>query len=89
MPGHVKGSEAAQKTLGGVNSAVQGLAELRNQLGRGHGRTSASPALERHARLAFNTAVALTSSTTRCRTATKSRRPAGSPSPATTSGSSL
>jgi len=39
---------------------VHGLAELRNQLGRGHGRTTASPALERHARLAFNTAVALT-----------------------------
>lgn len=60
VPGHVKGSEAAQKTLGGMNSAIQGLAELRNQLGRGHGRTTASPALERHARLAFNTAVALT-----------------------------
>lgn len=59
VPGHVKGSEAAAKTLGGLNSSVQGLAELRNQLGRGHGRTSASPALERHARLAFNTAVAI------------------------------
>jgi AbiJ N-terminal domain 3/Abortive infection C-terminus len=60
VPGHVKGSEAAAKTLGGLNSSVQGLAELRNQLGRGHGRTTASPALERHARLAFNTAVTLT-----------------------------
>lgn len=60
VPGSAKGSEAAYKTLGGLNSAVHGLAELRNQLGRGHGRTTASPALERHARLAFNTAVALT-----------------------------
>jgi hypothetical protein len=39
---------------------VFGLAELRNTLGRGHGRTTPSPALERHARLAFNAAVALT-----------------------------
>lgn len=60
VPDHVKGSEAAAKTLGGLNSSVQGLSELRNQLGRGHGRTTASPALERHARLAFNTAVTLT-----------------------------
>lgn len=60
VPGHAKGSEAAHKTLGALNSAVFGLAELRNQLGRGHGRTAPSPALERHARLAFNTAVALT-----------------------------
>lgn len=60
VPGHTKGSEAAHRTLGALNSAVFGLAELRNQLGRGHGRTTVSPALERHARLAFNTAVALT-----------------------------
>lgn len=59
VPGHAKGSQAAQKTLGALNSVVFGLAELRNQLGRGHGRTSASPALERHARLAFNASVAL------------------------------
>jgi len=60
VPDSVKGSEAAQKTLGALNTAVFGLAELRNQIGRGHGRTTASPALERHARLAFNTAVTLT-----------------------------
>lgn len=60
VSGHVKGSEAAAKTLGGLSSSVQGLSELRNQLGRGHGRTTPSPALERHARLAFNTSVALT-----------------------------
>ncbi|MEP7194324.1 MAG: abortive infection family protein [Actinomycetota bacterium] len=60
VPGSAKGSEAAKKTLGALNTAVFGLAELRNTLGRGHGRTTVSPALERHARLAFNTAVALT-----------------------------
>ncbi|MDO8733237.1 MAG: abortive infection family protein [Actinomycetota bacterium] len=60
VPSTVKGSEAAQKTLGALNTVVTGLAELRNQIGRGHGRTEASPALERHARLAFNAAVALT-----------------------------
>lgn len=60
VPDSVKGSEAAHKVLGALNTAVFGLAELRNQIGRGHGRTTASPALERHARLAFNTAVTLT-----------------------------
>jgi hypothetical protein len=60
VPDSVKGSEAAHKVLGALSTAVFGLAELRNQIGRGHGRTTASPALERHARLAFNSAVTLT-----------------------------
>lgn len=60
VPASVKGSEAAHKVLTALNSTVFGLAELRNQLGRGHGRSTASPALERHARLAFNAAVTLT-----------------------------
>lgn len=60
VPDSAKGSEAAKKTLSALNTTVFGLAELRNSLGRGHGRTSPSPALERHARLAFNAAVALT-----------------------------
>lgn len=55
-----KGSEAAHKVLNALNTTVYGLAELRNRIGRGHGRSAASPALERHARLAFNTAVTLT-----------------------------
>ena len=37
-------------------TAVQSMAELRNQLGLGHDKTSNSPALERHARLSFNAA---------------------------------
>ena len=60
VPQSAKGSEAAYKVLTALNTTVFGLAELRNQLGRGHGRSTASPALERHARLAFNTAVTLT-----------------------------
>jgi hypothetical protein len=60
VPDSTKGSEAAKKTLGALNTIVFGLAELRNTLGRGHGRTTPSPALERHARLAFNAGVALT-----------------------------
>lgn len=60
VPDSTKGSEAAHKILGALTTTVYGLAELRNQIGRGHGRSSASPALGRHARLAFNTAVSLT-----------------------------
>lgn len=60
VPASVKGSEAAHKILNSLNAAVVGLAELRNQIGRGHGRPTASPALQRHARLAFNAAVTLT-----------------------------
>jgi hypothetical protein len=60
VPDSAKGSEAAHRILASLTTTVYGLAELRNQIGRGHGRSTPSPALERHARLAFNTAVALT-----------------------------
>ncbi len=60
VPGNAPGSEAVHKILGSLGQVVSGMAELRNQFGRGHGRTTASSALERHARLAFNAAVALT-----------------------------
>lgn len=51
-----KGSAAAQRVLQNLMTAVQGLAELRNELGLGHGRTTPRPALARHARLAANAA---------------------------------
>ena len=51
VPGNRKGSQAAQRVLQNLASAVQSMAELRNELGLGHGRTSNSEALERHARL--------------------------------------
>lgn len=59
VPESAKGSAAAKKTLSGLSTMVHGLAELRNAIGRGHGRPAPSPALERHARLAFNCAVAV------------------------------
>ncbi len=54
VPDSAKGSKAAQRVLQNLATAVQSLTELRNELGLGHGKTRPSPALERHARLAFN-----------------------------------
>lgn len=59
VPDSVKGSQAAQKTLRTLVTTIQSLAELRNELGLGHGRAKRSPALSRHGRLAFNAAVAV------------------------------
>ncbi len=59
VPDSVKGSQAAQGALRALVTTVQRLAELRNELGLGHGRNRASPALTRHARLAFNTSSAV------------------------------
>ena len=56
VPDSAKGSQAAQRVLQNLATSVQGLAELRNELGLGHGRTTPSPALARHARLAANCA---------------------------------
>ena len=59
VPDSAKGSQAAQRAARALASAVQSLAELRNELGLGHGRNVASKALTRHARLAFNSASAV------------------------------
>jgi hypothetical protein len=59
VPDNKRGSEAAQGVLRSLVTAVQRLAELRNELGLGHGRTQASQALTRHARLAFNSGSAV------------------------------
>jgi Abortive infection C-terminus len=56
VPSSAKGSAAAHRVLQNLTTAVQSLAELRNELGLGHGRTAPSPALARHARLAANAA---------------------------------
>ena len=56
VPDSAKGSAAAQRILQNLSTAVQSLAELRNELGVGHGRTKLSPAFARHARLAANAA---------------------------------
>lgn len=52
VPSSRRGSEAAQRVLRSMVATVNALAEMRNQLGLGHGRPSVSTALARHARLA-------------------------------------
>lgn len=54
-----KGSKAAVRALRALITTIQALTELRNELGLGHGRVRPSPALTRHARLAFNASVAV------------------------------
>jgi AbiJ N-terminal domain 3/Abortive infection C-terminus len=49
----------AQGALRSLTTTVQRLAELRHELGLGHGRNQSSKALTRHARLAFNSASAI------------------------------
>lgn len=56
VPGDRRGAQAAQRTLRALVPLVQALAELRNELGLGHGRSGPSIAPARHARLAFNAA---------------------------------
>lgn len=59
VPASAKGSAAAHRVLQNLATSVQGLAELRNELGLGHSRTAPSAALARHARLAANSARAV------------------------------
>ena len=56
IPNSAKGSESAKKILQNLSTTVQSLAELRNELGLGHGKTRRSTAEARHGRLAFNAA---------------------------------
>lgn len=60
IPDNAKASDTVKKILRTLTTTVQSLAELRNQLGLGHGRTAPSPALARHARLALNSTVTIT-----------------------------
>jgi hypothetical protein len=59
VPDSAKGSQAAQRALRALATTVQSLAELRNELGLGHGRNRASAAVTRHARLTFTAASAV------------------------------
>jgi hypothetical protein len=61
VPDSAKGSKASQTILTNLTTAVQNLAELRNELGLGHGRTAPSKALTRHARLAGDSAQTIAS----------------------------
>ena len=60
VPEHVPGSQASQRALRSLVGVVQGLAELRNQIGLGHGQPTLSLALARHARLSGTAARAVT-----------------------------
>ena len=60
VPDDAKASQTVRMILRTLTTTVRGLAELRNQLGLGHGRSRPSPALTRHARLALNSTVAVT-----------------------------
>ena len=54
-----KGAEAIRRILGNFAQVTQGLAELRNLYGSGHGRNSSHRGLQpRHARLAVSAAAA-------------------------------
>jgi hypothetical protein len=55
-----KGAESIKKILGGLTTIVQGLAELRNEYGTGHGKNASFKGLQpRHAKLAANAASAV------------------------------
>lgn len=51
--------KAAKQVLQGLQSVAEGLGELRTRVGRGHGRTSTSPARQRHAELGTSAAATL------------------------------
>lgn len=59
VPGNKPASKSAAQTLRALVTTIQSLAEMRNRLGLGHGRSERSVALTRHARLTLNTAVAV------------------------------
>ena len=60
VPNDIKGCQAVKRVLGSLANIVQGLAELRNLYGTGHGRgPDHKDPWERHARLCVNAAAAL------------------------------
>jgi hypothetical protein len=62
VPSAAKGSEVIRRLLSNLGSVAQGLGELRNLYGTGHGRTGAAKGLSaRHARLAVGSAATLAS----------------------------
>jgi len=61
IPNATKGAEAIKRILSSLGTVAQGLTELRNLYGTGHGRSGKAKGLtSRHARLAVGVASALT-----------------------------
>ena len=60
IPDHAKGSEVIRRMLSSLNQVSQGIAELRNLYGTGHGRDGRFIGLKpRHAKLAVGAAATL------------------------------
>ncbi len=60
VPNAAKGAEAIKRVLSNLGAVAQGLAELRNLYGTGHGKAGATRGLSaRHARLAVGSAATL------------------------------
>lgn len=60
VPNSAKGAESIRRLLGSLGSVAQGLAELRNLYGTGHGKGGSARGLSpRHARLAVGAAATL------------------------------
>jgi hypothetical protein len=60
IPSSAKGAETMRRLLGNLATVAQGLAELRNLYGTGHGKLGATqPIRPRHARLAVGAAATL------------------------------
>lgn len=57
--GDDEAKQASRKVLSGLARIADGLGELRTRVGRGHGRTTSSPARQRHAELATGSAATL------------------------------
>ena len=56
----IKGSKSIKQILGNLKAIAQGVAELRNQYGSGHGKSSSYTGLEsRHASLAVGSSITL------------------------------
>lgn len=59
VPDSSPASKTSQQILRTLVTTVQSLSELRNELGIGHGKSTRSVALARHARLALNSTVTI------------------------------
>jgi hypothetical protein len=60
IPGQAKAADTIKRLLSNLATITQGIAELRNQYGTGHGKSSKSKGLtSRHAKLAVGSASTL------------------------------